>query len=139
VRHNLATEGISQGVLNETVRHNYQTETLGFQTLAETTRHNIVGEEIGYMNARSQATMASASMIQAAAATSQAASAKLTAQANALLTASKTVQQNEQNYITAKTIPATVVGAYTGVYGNMVDVGNRTISSVSSAFKTLFK
>lgn len=118
-RHNVVTEGIAIGSLNEQIRHNVRTEDIGQQTVNESIRHNIQNEGIGWANARSNAVMASASMIQATAAVRQADTAQYKAQTDRMksmsdiqYTVAKTTGQVIDNKINRMTTPAQVIQPY---------------------------
>lgn len=142
-RHNLVSEGINQGTLNESVRHNVRTEDISLLNLSELNRHNVQTEQVAWKNAASQEVMANASTMQAtasmiqagaaqrqaAAAESQAASAAIRANADAAYTTSKTVGQNVSNLISQMTIPANVVSPY-------VNITSTIVKSTTDVFNT---
>lgn len=64
-RHNVVTEGIDLGNLNEKVRHNKATEGIDIGKLQETMRHNVASEGIGAQQANAAQTNAAASLYSA--------------------------------------------------------------------------
>lgn len=134
-RHNYATETQARNELAETGRHNLITEGQGQQSINENVRHNQMSEQIGLIGA-------SASMIQANAAASNAYSNRMNAETNRLVGAS-TIALNQVK-TTAQTISNVVAGtglkvkAVNSVFYEVGKTAEQVINMGSTMQKNIF-